>query len=959
MSQQETLQLVAQVVDKFSGPILAMRKSLEGLTQRNVASHKAGRQAASAHEKAFSDLRKSVKETGEHVKGILEPAMVGLGIGAISTGAAIAGVTAAIRSFSDSSRSLEFARKETGLSIQQLREYQALASRVGSTPDAMTSGMAKFAANMDQWRHRLGPLREFFASRFGEGAGYIRQLGEALVHTKDQATALSKVEALAGMMPKESERRSFYEALGLDPNLARLKGKELTDALADVRKQIGQITPADIAKGLAAEAAFDRIRESVSKLKTEIGSELAPAMTEATDAVRAFIEANGGELRKFFADVAGAIRDAPWREWGDDIRAAAKSVDSVVRSIGGWKTVMEGLVAIKLANFVAPVAMLGLAAVRTTASLVAMGATLTALTAPAWLLALLAGVSAKALIETVRPQDLNKGEDELARQKKYGLAPKDGGVHAAGRSIRKKISAPGDESSHYGRLTPISYGGDTGAASFRGEDILQRAVLKGTFEGTRQGVIAAFKEWVESRHQGGFTNANYQPGASGGMGGGGGAGGVGGGGAGEGGEAAGGGRAGHRGEAGGANAPFRSSHGDNQEIVDQITKSAKKYGIDPNIALRVARSEGGLSQYAKPGDKGTSFGPFQLHYKNNIPGLSLGGLGDVFTKETGHRASDPKYWKEAVDFALRNAAKSGWGAWHGWHGSRRAGIGQAPKEHAASNGMNEWIAQQRGSHPEGRATGGPVDAGLPYFVGEHGPELFVPKQSGKIEPNAVFKEKAPAIIRRLMEQYALRDFQAAAIPGNFGRETTGLTKLREMMGRGKSYREMPAGKGGYGWAQWTGIRARSFLSLAKGMGLDWHSDEANFANLSNDLSGPYHKTVEALRRTHTLGGAVRSFERTFERAGVKAMRSRLEWAKKALKALHGSQSGPGAGINLLESARKAELTQQAHKVTGDASLRIDLHGFPKGTKTKGEINGMFKTLTMYRGLAAPMADQEG
>jgi hypothetical protein len=230
---------------------------------------------------------------------------------------------------------------------------------------------------------------------------------------------------------------------------------------------------------------------------------------------------------------------------------------------------------------------------------------------------------------------------------------------------------------------------------------------------------------------------------------------------------------------------------------------------------------------------------------------------------------------------------------------------------------------------------------------------------GKIEPNAVFKEKAPAIIRRLMEQYALRDFQAAAIPGNFGRETTGLTKLREMMGRGKSYREMPAGKGGYGWAQWTGIRARSFLSLAKGMGLDWHSDEANFANLSNDLSGPYHKTVEALRRTHTLGGAVRSFERTFERAGVKAMRSRLEWAKKALKALHGSQSGPGAGINLLESARKAELTQQAHKVTGDASLRIDLHGFPKGTKTKGEINGMFKTLTMYRGLAAPMADQEG
>ena len=99
MSEEQTLRLVAQVVDKFSAPIAEMRKSLGALSERNIASHKAGRQAASAHEKAFVELRKAVKETGEHVKGILEPAMVGLGIGAISTGAAIAGVTEAIKGF--------------------------------------------------------------------------------------------------------------------------------------------------------------------------------------------------------------------------------------------------------------------------------------------------------------------------------------------------------------------------------------------------------------------------------------------------------------------------------------------------------------------------------------------------------------------------------------------------------------------------------------------------------------------------------------------------------------------------------------------------------------------------------------------------------------------------------------------------------------------------------------------
>jgi hypothetical protein len=71
VSEEQTLRLVAQVVDKFSAPIAEMRKSLGALSERNIASHKAGKQAASAHEKAFVELRKAVKETGEHVKGIL------------------------------------------------------------------------------------------------------------------------------------------------------------------------------------------------------------------------------------------------------------------------------------------------------------------------------------------------------------------------------------------------------------------------------------------------------------------------------------------------------------------------------------------------------------------------------------------------------------------------------------------------------------------------------------------------------------------------------------------------------------------------------------------------------------------------------------------------------------------------------------------------------------------------
>ncbi|KPL82660.1 hypothetical protein SE15_11220 [Thermanaerothrix daxensis] len=57
----------------------------------------------------------------------------------------------------------------------------------------------------------------------------------------------------------------------------------------------------------------------------------------------------------------------------------------------------------------------------------------------------------------------------------------------------------------------------------------------------------------------------------------------------------------------------------------------------------------------------------------------------------------------------------------------------------------EWLNQQvqsflgTKSPPRGRALGGPVMAGIPYVVGEQGPELFIPESNGSIVPNSLTK----------------------------------------------------------------------------------------------------------------------------------------------------------------------------------------------------------------------------
>jgi hypothetical protein len=47
-----------------------------------------------------------------------------------------------------------------------------------------------------------------------------------------------------------------------------------------------------------------------------------------------------------------------------------------------------------------------------------------------------------------------------------------------------------------------------------------------------------------------------------------------------------------------------------------------------------------------------------------------------------------------------------------------------------------------------------------------------------------------------------------------------------------------------------------------------------------------------------------------------------------------------------------------HKVTGDASLNINLNGFPKGTRTASTYSGLFKEVKLNRGTPMASASQD-
>jgi hypothetical protein len=171
---------------------------------------------------------------------------------------------------------------------------------------------------------------------------------------------------------------------------------------------------------------------------------------------------------------------------------------------------------------------------------------------------------------------------------------------------------------------------------------------------------------------------------------------------------------------------------------------------------------------------------------------------------------------------------------------------------------------------DGTTTPGPAPAPGPT------PAPQPPPGQRTTAADRLFASKAPTVMSDLMEDFALDEIQAAGILGNLGQECGGFTQMQE---------QRPiAGRGGYGWFQWTGPRRVAFENWCQQQGLDENSDDANYGYLKFELQSAYKSTVAALKQVDTIEAAVNVFEQTYERAGLPNFPSRYNWARKALSA---------------------------------------------------------------------------
>lgn len=161
---------------------------------------------------------------------------------------------------------------------------------------------------------------------------------------------------------------------------------------------------------------------------------------------------------------------------------------------------------------------------------------------------------------------------------------------------------------------------------------------------------------------------------------------------------------------GGGNGPI--------DHTQTIINSAKRWGVDPRTALKVAGSEGGTkgwqqSKVKRNGVYEPSFGPFQLLVGGGDTGFPE-GMGNQFMKETGLDPRDPKNAEAAIDFAMQQASQHGWGQ---WYGAAKVGVGKFDGIGGQSSGQPFDYASAKGAKA-GQYAGGP--SAIPQAGGQQG-----------------------------------------------------------------------------------------------------------------------------------------------------------------------------------------------------------------------------------------------
>ena len=242
----EELRLRATFQDQISGPIRGAIAQLRAFVGAGQQAHVAGEKTVKAHAESFKKLTDGVKQAADGFRQGFLPALEKTGFSAVEAGIGLGTVAAAIGAASAAAagfaaRALDFKRasRETGLSVDEVRRWEALGSFVGVADERMRSALGQFNNLVEQMQRRPDIFRSLFATPDTAGMAALRDF---MLSMKDlpRQDQLDRIVSFVGQIRDIGQRQKVWEFLGFPKELASETATELRQYLASIT---GILTP--------------------------------------------------------------------------------------------------------------------------------------------------------------------------------------------------------------------------------------------------------------------------------------------------------------------------------------------------------------------------------------------------------------------------------------------------------------------------------------------------------------------------------------------------------------------------------------------------------------------------------------------------------------------------------------------------------------------------------------------
>jgi hypothetical protein len=284
MSQDETMRLVAEVVDKYSGPLKDLNKALGTINAVGRRAHSEAAANTREHAKAYKELQEQVKKVKDTALDVLSPALTAVGLTSVSVAGAIGAVVAAVKNLGDAGQVLSFVNRQSGVTVGMIRALGDAGERFGVSQEQMNAGLAKFGAFMDQNTRRAPDA----LNAWNQMPGAWDRIGKSLIGLNRDAQ-VNKVLDFIPSVKYVDQRRKLLSIMGLPEDWANLTKEEMAKVRA-AGERFNREHPFAAENAQKSKEAWDDLSSTFKGIKDDLGAAFGPDVVSGVKSIQSFLD---------------------------------------------------------------------------------------------------------------------------------------------------------------------------------------------------------------------------------------------------------------------------------------------------------------------------------------------------------------------------------------------------------------------------------------------------------------------------------------------------------------------------------------------------------------------------------------------------------------------------------------------------------------------------------------------